>query len=216
MAATFPTAPASSFEPTAIHFNATPGDAVAWLPEAAADKLRALRQHVADLNKLIPASSDRLAAANAKVEAEQRLARLRGHQSQRGGGFNLLDSDPRVVAARELLDKLTADHARISDLYEIRAAGYASASQTLGAVQMWLRDRPPGVLEDHETPEPKLNKGESLTDAIERIRRRVRELKADLHRIQSAPFPASHCKQRVREMIEATVGARSAIARGTG
>jgi len=195
--------------PTALSFNADP---VAWLPEAAADRLRALRQHSADLNALIPKSDDRLAAANAKVEAERRLARLRAHQSAPGGGFNLKDDDPRVMAAIEQLDKLTADHARISDLYEVRGAAYVPASQTLHAVQTWLRDgRPPGtVLEDHEMPEPKLNKGESLMDAIERHRRRVRELRANLHAIRSAPMPSAHCKRRMREQIEA-LAARGAV-----
>jgi hypothetical protein len=40
-------------------------------------------------------------------------------------------------------------------------------------------------------------------DAIERLRRRGRELRADLHRIQSAPYPSSRAKQRMREQIEA-------------
>ena len=31
----------------------------------------------------------------------------------------------------------------------------------------------------------------------------MRELRADLHRIASAPFPSSDCKQRMREQIEA-------------
>jgi hypothetical protein len=44
---------------------------------------------------------------------------------------------------------------------------------------------------------------ETVTDAIERHRRRVRELRADLHRIESAPFPSSHAKQRMRAQIEA-------------
>jgi hypothetical protein len=122
------TAPASSFAPTTLSFNT---DAVAWLPERAADRLRALRQHSADLNALIPASEDRLAAANAKAEAERRLSRLRAHHSAPGGGFNLPDTDPRVMAAIEQLDKLNADHVRISELYEVRAAAYAVVSQTL-------------------------------------------------------------------------------------
>jgi hypothetical protein len=43
------------------------------------------------------------------------------------------------------------------------------------------------------------------------LRRRVRELRADLHRIESAPFPSSHCKQRMRQQVEglATLGAPS-------
>jgi hypothetical protein len=60
------------------------------------------------------------------------------------------------------------------------------------------------LLEDFEGPEPTLNKGENgILDAIERHRRRVRELRADLHRIESAPFPSSHAKQRMRAQIEA-------------
>jgi hypothetical protein len=49
----------------------------------------------------------------------------------------------------------------------------------------------------------KLVKGEtSLIDAIENRRRRVRELKADLHRIRSAPFPSSHAKAQMRAQVE--------------
>jgi hypothetical protein len=35
------------------------------------------------------------------------------------------------------------------------------------------------------------------------VRRRGRELKADLRRIQSAPFPSSYAKQQMRAQIEA-------------
>jgi Putative transposase of IS4/5 family (DUF4096) len=43
-----------------------------------------------------------------------------------------------------------------------------------------------------------LNKGETVLDGIERLRRRCRELKADLHRIASAPFPSSTILLRCR------------------
>jgi hypothetical protein len=52
----------------------------------------------------------------------------------------------------------------------------------------------------HGMPVVKTEK--SLTDAIDRHRRRARELKADLHRITSAPYPASHAKARMREQVE--------------
>jgi hypothetical protein len=47
--------------------------------------------------------------------------------------------------------------------------------------------KPPTVLEDHSGPEPKLAKGESITDAIERLRRRGRELKAEPHQVRAIP-----------------------------
>jgi hypothetical protein len=50
-----------------------------------------------------------------------------------------------------------------------------------------MADRPHGTtLEDYDGEEPKLLKNETVTDAVERLRRRGRELKANLHRIQSA------------------------------
>jgi hypothetical protein len=56
----------------------------------------------------------------------------------------------------------------------------------------WLRDP------------PKLAKGEaSIIDANENRRRRVRELKADLHRLESAPYPSADAKRRLREQIAA-------------
>jgi len=45
--------------------------------------------------------------------------------------------------------------------------------------------------------------GDPALDAIERLRRRVRELRADQHRIASAPYPSSYVKQRMRVQIEA-------------
>ena len=38
---------------------------------------------------------------------------------------------------------------------------------------------------------------------IENRRRRVRELKSDLHRLASAPYPSGYAKQQMREQIEA-------------
>jgi hypothetical protein len=79
----------------------------------------------------------------------------------------------------------------------------------LSAIEMWLREARGTVLDD-ETPAPKLLKNETLMDAIERLRRRGRELVADLHRVQSAPYPSAHAKQRARAEVEA-LAARGAI-----
>ena len=67
------------------------------------------------------------------------------------------------------------------------------------------RDGRPGntVLEDFSGPEPKLLKNEDLLSGLDRVRQRGREMKADLHRIQSAPYPSSYAKQRMRAQIEA-------------
>ena len=87
---------------------------------------------------------------------------------------------------------------------EARTAAWQAASGALANVEQWLKHgKPSGVLlQDHEADPPKLNKGETAIDAIERLRRRGRELKADLHRIESAPYPSTYCKAQMRTQIE--------------
>ena len=46
-------------------------------------------------------------------------------------------------------------------------------------------------------------KGESLPDAISRLQRRGRELRSELHKIESAPYLSSFAKQQMRAQIEA-------------
>ena len=50
---------------------------------------------------------------------------------------------------------------------------------------------------------PTLQKGEDVLTGIERLRRRVRELAADLNRIGSAPFPSAYATAQMRAQIEA-------------
>jgi hypothetical protein len=111
---------------------------------------------------------------------------------------------PLVIEAQKHLDKMTADFERLKQLQEVRTAAWQAASQAKTNCEDWLRHAVPGncTLEAVEIEEPKLNRGESLIDGIERHRRRVRELKADLHRIASAPFPSSHAKAQMRRQIE--------------
>jgi hypothetical protein len=116
---------------------------------------------------------------------------LTAHPSERG--FNLPETDSRVVFAQQHLDKMAADLKRLQERSEARAQAWQKASEANAAAESWLRDggRPGGTeLQDHETEMPKLLKGETILDVVERLRRRVRELKTDLHRIASAPYPS--------------------------
>jgi hypothetical protein len=188
-------------------FSLPPGppqyDVIERLPEDRKDLLRKLRQHRADKHALVPEFETIREASMARVEAEHALKRLTDHPQD--GGFNLPDDNRSVIAAKRTLEKATDDFERLKQLQEVRSAAFQSASAALAAVESWLRDGVPGncTLETVEV-EPKLNKGESaLLDAIENRRRRVRELRADLHRIASAPFPSAYCKAKMRTQVEA-------------
>jgi hypothetical protein len=180
-------------------------DVIERLPPGAADRLRALRQRFRDLNLVIPKHDQIHELSTTRIQAEQRLKRLTDHQQN--GGFHLDPAtDPRVLEQQRLLDKLTDDLRRLHELSEVRSATWHAASHVLSAVEGWLKDGvPPGVvlLEDIEGKPPQLLKNETVIDAIERHRRRGRELKADLHRIQSAPYGSAHARAKIKQEIEA-------------
>ena len=178
-------------------------DVLDGLPPAAAERLRQLRQHVHDVHALTVPFDDIRDASEARTGAAQRLSRLQAHQQD--GGFGLKPDDPRVTEQQRLVDRLNSDFQRLNERNEARTVAWRAASHTLSNVELWLRDgKPSGVLLlDYDGPEPQLLKNESISDAVERLRRRGRELKADLHRIRSAPFPASYCKAQMRAQIEA-------------
>ena len=176
-------------------------DVIELLPPAAADKLRALRQRSNDAHAVVPQFEQIREASMARVEAEQALKRLTSHPHD--GGFNLPEDNRSVIEAQRLLDRATADFKRLTELSEVQTAAWQATSQAKTACEVYLRDGKPGntTLEAVEVEPPKLNKGETVVDAIERHRRRVRELRADLHRIESAPYPSSYAKQRMRAQI---------------
>jgi hypothetical protein len=177
-------------------------DVLDLLPSAAADKLRALRQRAEDLHKVVPEFERLQDASLERIKVERELKRLTDAASD--GGFNLPATDHRVIVAQRRLDKLTAETQRLRELREARSAAWQTVSRVQRDVEDWLRsDRPSGTtFADHDGEAPTLNKGETILDAVERLRRRGRELRADLHRVQSAPYPASFAKQRMREQVE--------------
>jgi hypothetical protein len=178
-------------------------DPIELLPERAAERLRLLRQRAADAHALVP---DFAEARDLGVElnaAEARLRQLTGHPQE--FGHRLPENDLRVQVQQRTVNKLKADMGRLQERSERRVQAWRAVSAALGAVEDWLRHgRPQGTkLESADEIEAKPAKGESLTAAIERLRRRCRELAADAHRIRSAPFPSTYAKQQMREQIEA-------------
>ncbi len=179
-------------------------DPAAWLPPAAAERLRQLQLRADDARNLLPDWGARHEASTEKQAAAQRLKRLLDPPQL--GGFGMPDDHVSVAVARCEAERTAAVSKRLEDLHSARSAAVATANAVLSQVTTWLRDggKPAGtVLEPVEIEAPKLLKNESLADGVERLRRRVRELRADLHRIRSAPYPASYCKARARAQIEA-------------
>ena len=96
------------------------------------------------------------------------------------------DARPRLGVVQKLIDVRLGPEA---DMTEIRLACHWAKSG--------LRK------ETSRVKSNSLQKRETLPDAVERCRRRIRELDADLHRVASAPWPSAETKRRARAEIEA-------------
>ena len=183
--------------------NDVSADVIARLPDGATDRLRLLRVRVGDLHLLIPPYDERQAANTARFEAQKRLERLQAQPQ--AGDFGLSDGDPRVVEAKRNVERLTVEATRLNDRYEARSKSWTEAGQALSHAEAWLRGGQPAgtVLQDFDGgPEPRLVKGESITDAIQRLCHRGRELRAAINRNTSAPFPSAYAKAQMRRQIE--------------
>ncbi len=200
---TFEPATAASFEQSGTIHTGTGSDVIAILPVRSRELLRQLRQKARDAHSLLPEFADRQEANTARGDAERRLQRLLAPRSE--GGFNLPEGDREVIETRRQLETLTDEARRLEERYQQRSEAWRSASNTLSAVENWSRNGvPPGVvLEDVEDKPPQLLKNENLLDGILRLQRRGRELKADLHRIRSTPYPSAHARAKIRQEVEA-------------
>jgi hypothetical protein len=142
------------------------------------------------LYRQVPRFEERHEANTARGDAQRRLARLLTHPHD--GGFNLREDDVRVVQQQKLVEELTIAAQRINARYERTSAASQVALRTRTAVEAWLKNRPGGTtIEDWVGPDPKPAKGEDILTTVSRLERRTRELRADLHRVESASFPTA-------------------------
>ena len=172
-------------------------DVIELLPENRKEFLRLMRdrrseKYAANIPfETIRAGSERVTAAASEVK---RLTDSRLH---------VKPDDRQVIAAQRALAEAKDDLERTKARSEKLAAAAHAVGASLTNVESWLRHgRPPGtVLEAVEVEPPKLLKGESLLDGAARFERRSRELRADIHRVRSAPYPSGHVKRKIREQV---------------
>ncbi len=178
-------------------------DVAEILPPRAREYLRRLRQLATHAHRLTPDFADIHEISTAKVQAEARLRQLLDFRSE--GGFHLRHEDSRVLDQQTLVAKLSDELQRLRTLDAERSARWTVASQLVAATEAWIRSGRPTATasEDHDGDMPKLIKNEIITDAIERLRRRGRELRSDLSRIRSSPFPSAHVRAKIRREVEA-------------
>ncbi|WP_029582937.1 hypothetical protein [Bradyrhizobium sp. URHD0069] len=177
------------------------GDEADLLPPPAAERLRELRQLGDDAHLLVRSAHEETQDLRTEIQGHRnRLHRLRGARG--ADGFDLDDDDVRVTSEQARLDQKMVELKRRSELGELRGERWRILRTTIKNAEDWVRSKPGGTeIVMHEPVEPQLKKGEDILAAIERIRRRGRELEADLARIAASPWPSAIAKQKMRERI---------------
>lgn len=212
----FPVAPAGS----SLHAGIVPGfvpgitafafgDVVDALPEPAAERLHRLRHEREEAAVLTRAAFEQWQELH--TEAQRRRNRISQLRAPRGvgkgltqPGFALDGDDPLVIVERAALTKQEAELARLKRLEEQHGARRRILSTLVNAAETWIKAAPTGTMIAMYPPiEPQLKKGEAIADAVERVRRRGRELQADLDRVRAAPWPSSLARERMRAQIAA-------------
>jgi hypothetical protein len=104
---TFEPTTAANSGPMSMNFYSTPDPAKYSPAGAPADRYRQLTQRFEDLRALLVPFDTRHQAGLDRLAVEARLKKLQGRRST--GGYELEDSDPRVVPVRQELAGRTAE-----------------------------------------------------------------------------------------------------------
>lgn len=179
-------------------------DLIDALPERARAKLLRLRQDRDDAHAImLPLQDERNDLIRELWELEANIRRLLLPQLH--GGNELTEDAPQVKSAHRQVAQKQKRRDELAKLIDERAARRGEVSQLVQRLEGFLVAHAGVALASCEPVEPVLRKGEVIAAAIERIRRRVRELDADRRRVEAAPFPAAECKALARQQVEAMV-----------
>lgn len=173
-------------------------------PPSTLAKLREMQDRREAAFALAQVALAKLREATAEYRhAEDQLAEM--DRSQPGVAY------PRAVREKELASAQAAKQ-RAGEEVVLRRARYDAATQAaneagacLQELEGWLR-KLDGLVEfrpfARPVPSP-VRKGEPVHAALDRVRSDIANLKADLHRIASAPITSTEAKAQVRREVEA-------------
>lgn len=182
-----------------------PVDPVELLPPSRRPLLLSLRQRSEDAQSLVRPLYEQLDELRPEKHLlSARLGELRRARGQGGPGLD--DDDVQVRDAQRKLDAVDAEMARLNELVQARQTRSRNIAASVANCEDLLREGRPGGTEIVEAAETDvasvLKKRESPMAVLDGLRLRLRELAADAHRVESAPFPAAHAKARARATIE--------------
>jgi hypothetical protein len=175
-----------------------------FLPDQAVKKLRALMQRADDLRQAHLAIRDQ----TSELHTMAGLAKDEIAKADRAG-FHLMPEDSGkkfkspVDIAKEHLAQVVEELENSKLAYAERAGAFTSAMTLANGLQDWSTSLRGPLPAFSGVVEAKIIKGETPQDAIERRRRRLRELVAELDSTKAAPIPSADAKKAAREQVAA-------------
>ncbi|MBR0752930.1 hypothetical protein JQ604_12110 [Bradyrhizobium jicamae] len=154
-----------------------------------------------------PGRSDTIGALRAMEfnyidSAEKQAA---GHAPQLRGGKVAETSPPpesRIKGIEKKIAALKDERRQLDERQQLYGARLQAISTFQRSVASWLAELPVALaIEEHTRRKP--DKPRDVTsDLIENRRRRIRELLAEIRRVDAAPYHAAAVKEKVRRQIE--------------
>ena len=185
--------------PLTLQVGNDPDELAALLPPRAGQRFEILTSRREDAHRLIP-EGETVRQANAeRFKAERHLHLLQAPASERGN--SLPSDDIHCVVARRQLEKLTNAARVLQERYATRGEGFLAIARVHTDAMAWISHGQPAGTIIEDAAEVKLNGKMPLLDQLANVRRRGRELAADLNRIRSSCYPSDHCKRRMVEIV---------------
>jgi hypothetical protein len=169
----------------------------ATLPPEVGRRLQILRDGVRDASAFTSGLAYRAIQLNdTRRDASARLAsfkKLRGVD----------DSHPEVIALTATIAEVDEERGRLDERLTSHNATTAPRAQLLRNVEDWLRVNSTRYDFAQATVQAKAQKGETPAAAVDRLRRRIRELTAEQNRVESAIYPLATAVQVAKDFISA-------------
>ncbi|MET4244605.1 hypothetical protein [Bradyrhizobium sp. RT10b] len=195
----------SDFAPVVYHGSRSPDDVSAVLDGVPLVRATAIKQRALDFHSSIPSFE---AIREVRLEKISHANRINELLKARGdGGPGLPEDAPQVATVRKQMLRAEQEVARLETLREIRTSRWNAAGSLARNVTDWLmhggipQDCVIEAIEDQPISEL-VQKGETVANAVERYRHRLRELDADARRLSANPWPSSEQKRKVAVVIE--------------
>lgn len=173
------------------------------LPLQAQKKLERLRHRAEELHSAVLLATDqRNDVAREKTVAEQRLHELTDKAAaMRLGNLPVSADHTSAVQARAAIDRAAASLKAANDRVEARSSRFNGVQAVISEIERWLGSLPPAATLEPFTSKARPAKGEIPSVAIERTRKQIAALQAELHRVRSAPRPAALAKAAIAAEI---------------